>query len=574
MPSESNTLTLRDYLVPIVKRRWMIVALVVTITAIVSAYYATRPLTYTASTKVYIGPQSDPALGVGPTEPSPELVADQAALLTSTETATQVAKAIGYTGSPAALAGSVVATPSDTTNFLSITAQAPSSAEAAQWANAFARQFIAQNASSQVGADSKEIAALTKQLKALHGPTTVAERQSLQQQIQQLQITSSTAVGSATQVDSASGGVAARHSVVEFGVLAAIGALVGGILIAFLLERMDPRLKGIQQTEMIFQHPVLATVWHDEGIKYFVDGKPALSPRSREAFRDLRIGLSLAGGEDVKTIVISSAVPDEGKSTAARNLALALAESGQRVVLVDADLRKPALHRGLGLEPRSGLAEVIVGNQIWADVIAEVPIGLPSSKAKPKPATERPEQSSNGFAQHSEAAAAVFDEFRAAATPVARPIGFAGQRVLFFIGAGKKAPNPQGLLESESFRALLDDLKSAFDTVVIDSTPLTLVSDAIPVVRNVDGVLLVVRSSTDSRSARHAAEILKRVPDVNIVGLVVNDVPEAAAAAYGKGYGYGYYGYGYGNRYGDYGYGYLAGDDEAATPEPPPLRLG
>jgi Mrp family chromosome partitioning ATPase len=217
---------------------------------------------------------------------------------------------------------------------------------------------------------------------------------------------------------------------------------------------------------------------------------------------------------------------------------------------------------------------VIVGNRIWADVIAEVPIGVPESKAKPQPATERPEQSSNGFARHSETAAPVFDEFRAAATPVARPIGFAGQRVLFFIGAGKKAPNPQGLLESESFRALLDDLKSAFDTVVIDSTPLTLVSDAIPVVRNVDGVLLVARSSTDSRSARHAAEILKRVPDVNIVGLVVNDVPEAAAAAYGKGYGYGYYGYGYGHRYGAYGYGYLGEDDEAATREPPPLRLG
>jgi len=167
-----------------------------------------------------------------------------AALLTSTETATQVAKAIGYTGSPAALAGSVVATPSTTTNFLSITAHAPSSAEAAQWANAFARQFIAQNASSQVGADSKEIAALTKQLKALHGPTTVAERQSLQQQIQQLQITSSTAVGSATQVDPASGGVAARHSVVEFGVLAAIGALVGGILIRVSPRAHGPRLKG------------------------------------------------------------------------------------------------------------------------------------------------------------------------------------------------------------------------------------------------------------------------------------------------------------------------------------------
>jgi len=285
----------------------------------------------------------------------------------------------------------------------------------------------------------------------------------------------------------------------------------------------------------------------------------------------------------MKTIVVSSAVPDEGKSTAARNLALALAESGRRVVLVDADLRKPALHRGLGLEPRSGLAEVIVGNRAWADVIAEVPIGVHSSITQPGPNTKRPEQSPNGIAHYGESATAVLDENtsyvgEAAAEvagddrravmpnekPGALPRGFKGQPALFFIGAGKKAPNPQGLLESESFRVLLDDLTRTFDNVLIDSTPLTLVSDAIPVVRNVDAVLLVARSSTDARSARHAAEILKRVPDVNVIGLIVNDVPEAAAAAYGKGYGYGYYGYGYGHRYGGYGYGYV-GDSEEST---------
>ena len=111
-------------------------------------------------------------------------------------------------------------------------------------------------------------------------------------------------------------------------------------------------------------------------------------------------------------------------------------------------------------------------------------------------------------------------------------------------------------------------LSSSFDVVVIDSTPLTLVSDAIPVLREVDATLLVARSSTDSRSARHASEVIQRVPGVNVVGLVVNDVPEAAAAAYGKGYGYGYYGYGYGNRYGAYGYGYVGHSESANGASP------
>ena len=120
--------------------------------------------------------------------------------------------------------------------------------------------------------------------------------------------------------------------------------------------------------------------------------------------------------------------------------------------------------------------------------------------------------------------------------------GFAARSSLAFISSGAKTPNPQGVLESEGFRLLLDQLEASFDVVLIDGTPLTMVSDSIPVVRCVDGVLLVSRSSTDARSALHASDILERIPGANVIGLVVNDVPETEAAAYGKGYGYGYYG--------------------------------
>ena len=134
---------------------------------------------------------------------------------------------------------------------------------------------------------------------------------------------------------------------------------------------------------MIYQHPVLATVWHDDAIRHFVQDKPALSPRSREAFRDLRIGLYLAAGDgDLKTVVVSSAVPDEGKSTVARNLALALAEGGRRVVLVDADLRKSTLARALGRKSGRGLADVIVGARTLDEVLQEIPIDGPKPRVE------------------------------------------------------------------------------------------------------------------------------------------------------------------------------------------------
>jgi succinoglycan biosynthesis transport protein ExoP len=581
MQPDSRTLTLRDYLVPIVKRRWMILGLVAVITAIVSVYYSRRPVTYTAATSVFIGPSSDPALGVAASEPTLEAVANEATLLTSVEDAAVVAKRIGWTGSAGALAGSVSATPSATTNFLSITAQSSTAAEAARIANGFAQQFIAQNTAAQVTADTKQITELRRQLHSARGADATAQRSSIESQIQSLQVAASSAVGSAKQVNVAQGGVASSHSVIEYGVLAAIGALIGGILLAFLLERLDPRLKGVQHTEMIYKHPVLATVWHDAGIDHFVDGRPALSPRSREAFRDLRIGLHLAAGTaDIKTIVVSSAVPDEGKTTVARNLALALSEGGRRVVLVDADLRKPSLHRKLGMKNQRGLAELLDGTRTLDEVTIEVPINLPKPKNRSHGADEAiPASPTDNGSAGAETTAGAFapKEGEAAATQgveratelnghtAAHPPGFVAQPSLFYIPSGAKPPNPQGVLESEAFRMLIDDLKRSFDAVVLDSTPLTLVSDAIPVIRSVDALLLVARSSTDTRTARYASEIIQRVPGANVIGLVVNDVPEAAAAAYGKGYGYGYYGYGYGNRYGAYGYGYSEDTDAQSS---------
>lgn len=510
MPPVSPILTLRDYLVPLRRRWWLVAGLTLIVTAVVTIYYARRPATFTATTQVYIGPQSDSALGVGSSEPTAQAIANQATLLTSTEVAAVVAKRIGYRGSAAVLASSVTATPSTTTSFLHLNATEPTAAFAVRVVNGFAQEFIRRNSAAQIGLVNAQISTLRKQLRAL--PRSSSQAQSIQSQIQQLQVTNSSVVGSATQVDVAQSASESRKSPVKYGVLAALAALIGSILLAYALERLDPRFKSVEDASDVYGQAVLATVTHDPEIEHFVDGKPRLSPRSKEAFRELRVALDLAAREHpFKAILVTSAVPDEGKSTVARNLALAITESDRRVVLVDADLRRPRLAKTLGVSPHAGISEILRGTRTLADTMMLVDVSGSSTEA-------------SALAQGIGGAA----------------VGPWALQSLAFLPAGSSVPNPPAALGLPEFAALLEELKQAFDVVVIDSTPLVAVPDAIPIAQNVDAVVLVARSTTDRRSARRASELIQRVPGANIAGLVVNDVPAGQAAAYGYGYGYQY----------------------------------
>jgi Mrp family chromosome partitioning ATPase/capsular polysaccharide biosynthesis protein len=526
MQADPAPLTLRDYLAPVLERRWLVLILVVAVTGAVYAYEARRPATYSASTKDYVANQGNPALGFGATQATPQQVADQATLLTSTGVAAQVARRIGYRGSPAALASTVTATPASNTDFITITASAGTPAQAARVANAFAQEFIAKNSSQQQAANGRALAALQQQLRQLpRGQAGNAQRTTVLSEIQQLQLAGSSGLANVTQVDPAQPPSSPDgRPAWEYALLAAIASLIGSVLLTYMLHRLDPRLRNVDKAAAIYGGPVLATLMHDPAIGHFVDGKPALSPRSREAFRELCVNLELAApGAGCATVLVTSAIPGEGKSTVARNLALALSEAGRRVALVDADLRRPSLSKSLGVAPEGGLTDVLAGDARLEDVTISVAVINP-----PVPGAER-------------ISARLGPPPRASNT----------DSILSFIPPGHLPANPPALAASEAFHAVLEELAETYEIVVIDTTPLTVVSDAMPLLGRVDAVLLVARSgTTDQRSARHAADLIGRVPAANIVGAVVNDVPAAEASAYGVGYGYGYgykRGYGYGN---------------------------
>ena len=429
-----------------------------------------------------------------------------------------MAKQIGYSGSAGSLAGSVTATGSQTTDFITITAVQPTSAEAAKVANAFAHEFVVRNSGAQQAVNNKQIAALRHQIGLLKGPKgspNYSQRIADIQQIEQLQLANSAATGSATQIDVAQGGAVIGHGPAEYAALAAIAALVGSILLAYMLHRLDPRMNSVGQAAEIYSHPVLATIVHDSDILHFADGEPGLSARSKESFRDLRVSLDLGlRGQRLKTVMVTSAGSSEGKSTVARNLGLALAETGRRVALVDTDLRKSSLAKKLGTDAEPGLTEVVAGENTLEEVQQSVSIETAMASS--------PEEAAGVGASESSG------------------VGRVGNTITL-IPAGKAPPNPVAVLESSAFRSLLQQVVDQHDIVVIDTTPLTAVSDALPLVGQVDAVVLVARSDkTDRRTARRASELIERVPGANIVGVVVNGVPTPEAVAYGYGYGYGY----------------------------------
>ncbi|WP_309064548.1 polysaccharide biosynthesis tyrosine autokinase [Microbacterium sp.] len=272
----------------------------------------------------------------------------------------------------------------------------------------------------------------------------------------------------------------------------ALGAILGlgaGIGLALLRTLLDTRIHNLNDVETAVQAPILGGIAFDPDAaeRPLIVATHPHDPRA-EAFRSLRTNVRfLFPPHDIGVFVVTSARPSEGKSTTASNLAIALAESGYRVALVDADLRKPRLAHTFAIEGAVGLSDVLVGR-----------VGLPD----------------------------VMQRW--------------GQGMLFLLPAGTPPPNPAELLGSTAMKTLIDDLKAAFDVVVIDAPPILPVTDAAVVARYATGVVLVAAAgSTRAGDLTDAASRIEAA-DSRVLGTVVTMLPIRGAdkTAYGT-YGYG-----------------------------------
>ncbi|MBN9216090.1 MAG: chromosome partitioning protein [Microbacterium sp. SCN 70-200] len=276
----------------------------------------------------------------------------------------------------------------------------------------------------------------------------------------------------------------------------ALGVLVGlalGIGVAVLRTVLDNKVRNPRDAEQITAAPSIGAIAYDPKAKdrpLIVHADP-LSPRA-ESFRALRTNLQFLDMGGRASFVITSSIPSEGKSTTTINLAIALADAGKRVALLDTDLRKPKVAEYLGIEGGVGLTDVLIGRARVGDVM------LPW-----------------------------------------------GGRSLFVLPAGKVPPNPSELLGSDQMATLLEVLERDFDVVLCDAPPLLPVTDAAILARATSGALLIIAAGkTTKHQLTGAAEALQTV-GAKLAGFVMSMVPTRGADSYYSAYGYGY-GYGYG----------------------------
>jgi capsular exopolysaccharide synthesis family protein len=276
--------------------------------------------------------------------------------------------------------------------------------------------------------------------------------------------------------------------------LALVAGLLLGLAGAFGREWTDQRLRGAEEVSAALGLPVL-------GVVPQMRGKQSISERGQsvriqpmsetaEAYRTIRTAVFFAApGEDMKTILVTSPSPGDGKTTSASNLAIALAQAGHRTLLLDADFRKPSQHKIFQVEHKVGLSNVIAGQVKLREAVRQ---------------TETPG--------------------------------------LYVLPCGPIPPNPSEILNGKRFAQVMEVLCNAFDRIVLDSPPVMPVTDARILAASADLTVLVLRSGKSTyRLSRHARDGLLSV-GANLLGVVVNGMSKRKRE--------GYYGYGYGGYYG------------------------
>ncbi len=281
-----------------------------------------------------------------------------------------------------------------------------------------------------------------------------------------------------------------------------IGALVGlflGVLIAFLLEYLDQTIKSPADVERVLEIPVLGLIPVDpRGFRSRRDGRhrhaipliirSAPDDPTSEAYRTLRTNVTFVSAEHrtLQLICVTSPGPAEGKSTTAANLAITLAQQGARTLLVDADLRRPLVHKVFNLVQEPGLTDVLVGSAALREAV--------------------------------------------------RPNVIANLDVL---PGGALPPNPSELLGSEAMHRLLEQLRAQYASVIFDTPPALAVTDATVLGASADAVILVLRvGETEEAAAQRAVEMFRRV-QARVAGTVLNGVEKQRDRYYQYYYGRG-----------------------------------
>lgn len=484
-------MSLRDYWRVLMRRKWVMIVGVVCTVAPAVALISMHPKVYEATAQILL--QSANTSGTeGATAAKPS-VQNEIQVLESTAVYERLINDLGLSQGPPGVFG----TPIPSTDSIYVTVDSGDAATAAFLANAYVDAYIntkqdqsvasllalTTQLQTRVDALEVQIGDLDTQLSALadDADTTdldaqrrqlVDEQASLKQRLDNIEFNAALATEMAVVINPA-GQPAEPISPTprRTALLALAVGLLLAVAAAFLIDYLDDSLKNPDDLEKLqTDAPLLALI----PFETLPDGRPLAISRpdhfAVEMYRTLRTNVQFLGLErSVQVIQITSSVPGEGKTTTAANLAVVLAQSGNSVVLVDADLRRPRIHRMFNIDRTLGLTSNLV----------------------------------------------------------AEPLDMTLQSIdsnLSVITSGPVPPNPSELLSSRRMDAIIAELRLRFDYVILDSPPALAVSDAVALSRHVDGVVLVLQAGrTSVPQVRRALAALDQV-NAPVLGLVLNRV--------------------------------------------------
>ena len=456
---------LTRYIQTLRERAWIVIAAVVITTGIALAYVVTANKVYKAEADVLVTPisTSDTSLvglpGLIPSSSDPTRDVETAsALITNTEVAARVKRALGSSDSPRQLLGKVEAAPVASSNIVAVTGSAGSGTDARDLADAFATQAVANQAKKLHDSIDQRLPALEARLRQGVGDP-VAIRAALAS-LETLRTASDPSLSVETKADVPSSPSSPRPALsIAGGLLAGLVLGIGG---AFASQALDLRLRREEQLRRLYRLPILARIPREPRSRtHRALGPLALSPATSEAYRTLRGTLAVsrrASGSGSHAILVTGSSPSEGKTTTAINLSSSLATAGHNVILIEADLRRPGIGPALDLQAKYGVASVLVESVALQDALVTTPT--------------------------------------------------------FGANLGILLADYEGGWISDLFalpaaRELIADARRMADFVIIDSPPLTDVIDALPLVDYVDDVVLVAGiGKTHLRKLAQLGELL------------------------------------------------------------------
>jgi polysaccharide biosynthesis transport protein len=484
----------------ILRRRmlWIVLSFVV-VTGSAYAYSKHQPKKYTASAAVSFSndPLSEQLAGLTPVSSS-NPVAQQnhnLELVRLGNAATATARLLGDNLTGAKVAASLSTSLQGESGIVTISATSTSPTIAAAIANTYSSQFSREQRRSNRRFYLSALAQVKRQLDTLTPAQRVgADGAALEDRVQTLELLSTLGYNDARVAQEAiipsspSSPKTARNTL--------LGALLGlavGIALAFLFERLDHRIREPEELEAVYGLPMLGEVPKSNALARAKNGDVrALPTTEAEAFSLIRAHLRFFNlDRDVRTVLLASPALADGKTTVARRLVEAAARSGGRALLLETDLRRPALAAQLGLRSGPGLTEVLIGTATLGEAIQSVDLQTPGP---------RPEA-----------------------------------HTLNVLAAGAALPpNPSELLENRVMDTLLVQLRATYDLVVIDTPPLTLVSDAFPLLSKVDGVVIVGRIGYSRRDAAEALQKILAGAEAPLLGVIANGYSSGVLKPYGQ----------------------------------------